>query len=356
MAAKTIRRIGILTSGGDAPGMNAAVRAATRTAISMGAEVIGIFEGYKGLIEGELKLFNERDVSNIISKGGTILYSARCDEFKTDEGMQKAVATCKKNKIDCIVAIGGDGTFRGAADLTRLGIRAVGIPATIDNDITATEYSIGFDTAMNTVVEWVDRLRDTCESHGRCNVVEVMGRNAGHIALECGIATGALAIAISEHPFDADDCIRRIINDRSRGKRNFIVMVSEGMGSDFSENLTKRIERDTFVETKFSRLAHVQRGGSPTLRDRYIASRMGTRAIELLYEGKKNLVICMQNNRMTEVDIQQAITIDRLYKNKITQEELDKLSEKTRKSMEEAAKKKREYIEYLYHVAETISF
>ena len=204
------RRIGVLTSGGDAPGMNAAVRAVTRTAIQCGVEVMGIYEGYKGLIYENMKLFSNRDVSNIINIGGTLLYSDRCLEFKTEEGMQKAIETCRKNQIDGIVAIGGDGTFRGATDLTARGIPTIGIPGTIDNDITSTDYSIGFDTAMNTVIEMVDRLRDTCESHARCNVVEVMGRNAGYIALETGIAVGASAIVTREIPFDEAKAIQKI--------------------------------------------------------------------------------------------------------------------------------------------------
>ena len=277
---KTFRRIGVLTSGGDAPGMNAAIRAVTRAALDRGVEVMGVYRGYSGLIDGDIKPLGLRDVSNIINHGGTILYSDRCPEFKTEEGMQKAIATCRSMQIDGIVAIGGDGTFRGATDLTARGIPCIGLPGTIDNDITSTDATIGFDTAMNTVVEMVDRLRDTCESHARCNVVEVMGRDAGDIAIQTGIATGATGVAIPEIPFDTDALIAKIKRDRIAGKRNFIVIVSEGVGPDFSQELAETIQKETGVETKFARLAHVVRGGTPTLRDRLMASRMGELAVK----------------------------------------------------------------------------
>ena len=226
---RNFRRIGVLTSGGDAPGMNAAIRAVTRYALAGGVEVFGVYEGYKGLMEGNMRLFNERDVSNIISRGGTTLYSARCDEFRTEEGLQKAIKTCRDNNIDGIVAIGGDGTFRGATDLSARGLPCIGIPGTIDNDITATEYTIGCDTAMNTTLEMVDRLRDTCESHARCNVIEVMGRNAGYIPLHAGLAVGASAILIPEIRFDEEEVIQKLLVSKEYGKRNFIILISEGL-------------------------------------------------------------------------------------------------------------------------------
>lgn len=317
------RRIGVLTSGGDAPGMNAAIRAVTRAAFDRGVEVMGIYRGYSGLIDGDIKPLGLRDVSNIINHGGTILYSDRCPEFKTEEGMQKAIATCRAFHIDGIVAIGGDGTFRGATDLTARGIPCIGLPGTIDNDIASTDATIGFDTAMNTVIEMVDRLRDTCESHARCNVVEVMGRDAGDIAIQTGIATGATGVAIPEIPFDTAALIQKIEVDREAGKRNFIVIVSEGMGPDFSQTLAEEIQKETGVGTRFARLAHVVRGGNPNLRDRLMASRMGEFAVDKLFEGKSNLVICEYKSEIVATDINYALILDRMYKNKLKPGDLD---------------------------------
>lgn len=313
---KQFKKIGILTSGGDAPGMNAAVRAVTRYALRKGIEVYGIYEGYKGLIEGQgsIKKFTAHDVANIVEKGGTILYSARCTDFKTEEGINRAVEVCHEFGIDGIVAIGGDGTFRGASDLCKKGISCIGIPGSIDNDITCTDNSIGFDTAMNTVVEAVDRLRDTCESHARCNVVEVMGRSAGYIALETSIAVGASAVVIKEDVnFSENEIIEKIKEGRKAGKRNFIVIVAEGV-ENYSEELAKKIQKETDVETKFARLAHIVRGGSPSLADRVLAARMGVAAVDMLLEGKENVFVCERNGKMTSVDIQEAIVIDKMYK------------------------------------------
>ncbi len=318
--AKEFKKIGILTSGGDAPGMNAAVRAVTRYALKKGIEVYGIYDGYRGLIKGagSIKKFTPRDVSNIINIGGTMLYSARCEKFKQDEYIDIAVNVCREFGIDGIVAIGGDGTFRGASDLCKRGIPCIGIPGTIDNDITCTDRSIGFDTAMNTVVEAVDRLRDTCESHSRCNVVEVMGRNAGYIALETSIAVGATAVVVKEDlNYSEDALIEKIKACKKAGKRNFIVIVAEGVDG-YSEGLTKRIEAETGIETKFARLAHIVRGGSPTLADRLLASRMGVAAVDMLLEGKQNVFVCQRNGNMTSVDIQEAITTDKMYKSTFT--------------------------------------
>lgn len=352
---KTFRKIGVLTSGGDAPGMNAAVRAVTRAALANGVEVVGVFEGYQGLIDGNLRPFGLRDVSNIINHGGTFLYSARCPEFKTEEGMQKAVETCRKQGIDGIIAIGGDGTFRGATDLTARGIPCIGIPATIDNDITATDNTIGFDTAMNTAITMIDCLRDTCESHARCNVIEVMGRDAGDIALQSAIATGATAAIVSEVPHDVDALIAKIKKSREIGKRNFIVVISEGMGSTFGEELTARIEAETGVESRFARFAHVIRGGIPTLRDRVLATRMGEFAVDELFNGRSNEVICEINNEICAVDINYALILDRMYKNKLKEGDLDRFSKEQITEMQKACAARLAGIEALSRTIDRLS-
>ncbi len=322
------RKIGVLTSGGDAPGMNSAVRAVTLSALARGVEVVGIYKGYTGLISGELKDLSARDVANIGALSGTVLYSDRCPEFKTEEGMAKAVATCRANSIDGIVAIGGDGTFRGATDLSIRGIPTIGIPGTIDNDITSTDYSIGFDTAMNTVLHAADCLRDTCESHARCEVIEVMGRDAGYIAVQCGLAAGAAAIAVKEAiPFDEDGCIAKLKELRAKGQRSFLIMVSEGMGGEFGENLTKRIEAEAGIESRFIRLAHMVRGGAPTLRDRLTASRMGDYAVDLILKGKSDLVVCERDGKLVETEIKYALMLDRMYKGKLKDGDLDSFTE-----------------------------
>ena len=361
---KQFRRIGVLTSGGDAPGMNAAIRAVTRAGLIKGVEIVGIYEGYKGLVYSNIKRFGNRDVSNILNLGGTVLYSDRCKEFMTEDGMQKAIDTCEKNEIDGIIAIGGDGTFRGASDLTKRGIPCIGIPGTIDNDITSTDYSIGFDTAMNTVIEMVDRLRDTCESHARCNVIEVMGRYSGYIALETGIALGASAIVLLETPFDEPAAIKKIIASKNQGKRNFIVIIAEGVDIEarekkitltYSEDLKKRIQAATDIETKFARLAHVVRGGSPTLRDRLLASRMGYKAVELLLAGKSNLVVCEQKGEIVSMDIGEALTLDAMYKNKLKLDELKKYSTAQVAKMKTFCDNKHAEFEKLYKIADEIS-
>ena len=356
------RRIGVLSSGGDAPGMNAAIRAVTRSAHQSGVEVVGIYEGYKGLIEGNVKLFGPRDVSNTINLGGTLLYSARCAEFKEEWGMQKAKETCEKYEIDGIVAIGGDGTFRGATDLSLRGIPCIGIPGTIDNDITATDYTIGYDTAMNTVVEMVDRLRDTCESHARCNVVEIMGRNAGYIALNTGIAVGATAICLTEVPTTMEEVIARIVAAKATGKRNFIVMVAESMGSEFGEILTKRIEAETHIETRFARLAHVVRGGSPSLRDRVMASQMGAKAVELLLAGESNKVVCYRHGEIVTSEITWALALDKLFKSEYAgykKADVEKLlapySEEEKAAMHKFCEVKLDKMKALYQTALDIS-
>lgn len=337
MATK-FRKIGVLTSGGDAPGMNAAVRAVTRAALARGVEVMGIYGGYRGMIDDDMIALTAREVSNKITLGGTFLYSDRCLEFKEEAGMQKAIATLKRHEIDGVVAIGGDGTFRGATDLSARGIPTIGIPGTIDNDITASDNTIGFDTAMQTVMENVDRLRDTCESHARCNVVEVMGRGAGDIALNTAIACGAVDVVIPEVKFDEDACIEKIIRLRRAGKRNFIVIVSEGV-EDCSERLAKKINTVTkelsekegkpslWVETKFCRLAHVVRGGTPSLSDRILATKMGVRAVDELLAGNSDLIICEKAGQIVTTGIFYSQVLDRMYKGTLKEGMLEKCTE-----------------------------
>ena len=307
----SIKKIGVLTSRGDAPGMNAAVRAVVRTALNKGVEVVGIVGGYTGLINGEIVDFNLRSVSEIIHRGGTVLYSSRCPEFKTEEGIMKAVETCKKHGIDGIVTIGGDGTFRGARDLSLHGVPCVGIPATIDNDIASTDYTIGFDTAMNTVMEMVDRLRDTAQSHARCSVVEVMGRGAGYLALRTGIAVGAVAILVPEIEYNIDEIVERMMKTKKTGKKHFIIVVAEGIGK--VKYIAKEIEDKTGIETRATVLGHVQRGGRPTVRDRVMASRMGYAAVELLVQGVGNRVISFTDNKIVDFDIYEALSMERKF-------------------------------------------
>ena len=349
------RKIGVLTSGGDAPGMNAAIRAVTLSAYAHGVEVVGIMKGYTGLISGELKELTPRDVANISGLSGTILYSDRCPEFKTEEGMAKAIKTCCDNHIDGIVAIGGDGTFRGATDLSIRGIPTIGLPGTIDNDITSSDYTIGFDTAMNTVVTCADNLRDTGESHARCMVMEVMGNGAGDIALNCGLAVGAVAIAIKELPFDEDAAIATIKAQRAKGQRSFIVMISESMGGEFGEALTKRIMAETGVDSRFVRLGHIVRGGAPSLRDRLTATRMGDYAVKLILKGMSNLVVVEQKSELVEVEIQYALMLDRMYKNKLKDGDLDKFTAEQVASAKKFCDDKRVEFDGLMDVAKMLA-
>lgn len=352
---KNFKRIGVLTSGGDAPGMNAAIRAVVRTALVQDVEVMGIFRGYSGLIEGDIRPLEMRDVSNIINKGGTMLYSDRCPEFQTPEGMAKAVETCHKFGIDGIVAIGGDGTFRGATELTAHGIPCIGIPGTIDNDIASTDNTIGYDTAMNTVIELVDKLRDTCESHARCNVVEVMGRGAGDIALSTGIASGATAVVIPEFAFNDDILIENIQNARRLGKRNFIIIVSEGVGSSYAPQLARKIEDKTGIETKFAKLAHVVRGGNPTLRDRVLASTMGAVAVEMLLKGRSDIVMCEKDGVIVATDINYALMLDKMYKCKLEDGDLDRFTTDEVMEMEKTVRERRATMARLYGISKTIN-
>lgn len=354
------RKIGVLTSGGDAPGMNAAIRAVARKAINEGIEVVGIQGGYSGLINGDIRPLDNRSVSNIITMGGTILYSSRCPEFKTPEGMAKAIKTCEDNQIDAIVALGGDGTFRGATDLTNHGIPSIGVPCTIDNDITATEYTIGFDTAMNTVVDMVGALRETCESHARCNIIEVMGRECGMIALYAGVAAGAVAIAIPEFPFDEDYAIGKFREAREHGKRGMIGVFAEGMslnsgGTKYSEEFVKKLEAATGIETRFARLGHIVRGGSPTLRDRLHATQMGAEAVSCLIEGKSNVVMAIKQGMVTDIDINYALVLDRMYKGNLKDGDLEKFSAEKVESMKKACANRRAKMEKLYRLSFELS-
>ncbi len=301
-----MKKIAVLTSGGDAPGMNAAIRAVVRTGLYKGLEVCGVYRGYNGLINGDMIQMNLRTVSDIIHRGGTMLYTARSEEFRTPEGQKKAADMCRQNGIDGVVVIGGDGSFRGAQALSRQGIPCIGIPGTIDNDIACCEYTIGYDTALNTCMEMIDKLRDTAQSHDRCSVVEVMGRHAGYLALNVGIAAGATTIVVPEVPFDFDrDIIGRIEATARTGKKHFIIIVAEGVGGVVE--MAKRIQDTTGIESRPTILGHVQRGGSPTVRDRVLASRMGYTAVELLTQGKSNRVVAIQSNAIVDFDIEEAL-------------------------------------------------
>ena len=302
-----MKTIGVLTSGGDAPGMNAAVRSIVRTAASMGMTVKGIKRGYNGLIENNVVDLDIRSVSDIIQRGGTVLYTARCPRFTTEEGMQEAIKNCKVNGIEGLIVIGGDGSFRGARDLSLRGIPCIGIPGTIDNDIPSTEYTIGFDTAMNTVVEMVDKLRDTACSHERCSVVEVMGHGAGDIALQCGLAVGATAIIVPEIGFTLQSVIDKILETQKNGRNHFIIVVSEGLCD--ATQLAKLLQEATGIETRATILGHIQRGGNPTLRDRVVASKMGYAAVELLSKGVGNRVIGLKDNKIVDYDIFEALNM-----------------------------------------------
>ena len=306
----SVKRIGVLTSGGDAPGMNACVRAVVRTALYHGVECYGIRRGYNGLISGDIVKLDEKNVSHIINRGGTILYTARSKEFMTEDGQKRAVSTCKFLGLDSIVAIGGDGTFRGARALSKWGINVVCIPATIDNDISCTNYSIGFDTAANTAIECIDKLRDTMQSHERCSVVEVMGRNAGFLAMYVGLAVGATAILVPEEPIDFDkDVIEKIRAARFNGFTHYMIVVAEGAGS--AADIAAKIKDALDLDPRVTVLGHIQRGGTPTGRDRVNATKMGFLAVELLLQGKSNRIVCTHDGSYTDVDIDEALAMNK---------------------------------------------
>ena len=306
--AKEVKTIGVLTSGGDAPGMNAAIRAVVRSGIAKGLKVKGIQKGYNGLLNEEIIDMTARDVSDTISRGGTVLYTARCAEFRTPEGQARGAEVCRKHGIDGIVVIGGDGSFAGAQKLAALGINTIGLPGTIDLDIACTEYTIGFDTAVNTAMEAIDKVRDTSTSHERCSIIEVRGRNAGYIALWSGIANGAEDILLPErYDYDEQKLINNIINNRKRGKKHHIIINAEGIGH--STSMARRIEAATGVETRATILGHMQRGGSPTCKDRVYASMMGALAVDLLCEGKTNRVVGYRNGEFCDFDIDEALAM-----------------------------------------------
>lgn len=308
--AKEVKTIGVLTSGGDAPGMNAAIRAVVRQAITKGLNVKGIKRGYAGLLQEEIIDMHAQDVSDIIQRGGTILQTARCMDFTTSEGQQKGAEICKKHGIDGVVVIGGDGSFKGAQKLAEHGINTIGLPGTIDLDIASTEYTIGFDTAVNTAMEAIDKVRDTSTSHERCSIIEVMGRGAGYIALWCGIANGAEDILLPEkYNYDEQMIVNHIIENRKRGKKHHIIINAEGIGH--STSMAKRIEAATGVETRATILGHMQRGGSPTCKDRVYASTMGAKAVDLLLEGKTNRVVGYHHGEFVDFDIDEALAMQK---------------------------------------------
>ncbi|MBP3754205.1 MAG: 6-phosphofructokinase [Lachnospiraceae bacterium] len=306
--AKEVKTIGVLTSGGDAPGMNAAIRSVVRVALARGLKVKGIRRGYQGLLNEDIFDMNSHDVSDIIQKGGTILGTARCLEFKTHEGQQLGADICRKHGIDGMVVIGGDGSYRGAQALSRLGINTIGLPGTIDLDIACTDYTIGFDTAVNTAMQAIDKVKDTSSSHERCSIIEVMGRNAGFIALWCGIANGAEDILLPEkYDFDEQKIINNIILSRKKGKSHHLIINAEGIGH--SASMARRIEAATGIETRATILGYMQRGGSPTAKDRYYASIMGARAVDILIAGKTNRVVGYRDGKFMDVDIEEGLAM-----------------------------------------------
>lgn len=305
-----VKRIGVLTSGGDAPGMNAAVRAVYRAAVNRGIDCLGIRRGWNGLISGDIIKLDQGACSHIIDRGGTVLFSARSEEFKTEEGQQKAVNTCKLYGLDGVVVIGGDGSFRGAMALAKHGISVVGIPGTIDNDISCTAYTIGFDTAANTAIDAIDKLRDTMQSHERCSVVEVMGRNAGHLAVYVGLATGATAVLVPEEPIDYEkNVIEKIRAARLNGFTHYMIVVAEGAASAF--DVAEKIKEATALEPRVTVLGHIQRGGSPSARDRVTATRMGYYAVEALAAGKTNRIVCIRDGNITDIDIAEGLAMQK---------------------------------------------
>lgn len=307
---RQIKTIGVLTSGGDAPGMNAATRAVVRTALARGKKVMGIRKGYRGLINGDIFEMDSRSVSDTIQRGGTMLYTARCKEFMTKEGQQRGADMCKVFGIDGLVVIGGDGSFRGAEKLAHLGINTIGVPGTIDLDIPCTDYTIGFDTAVNTAMEAIDKIRDTSTSHARCSIVEVMGRDAGYIALWCGIVNGAEYVFLPEREnISMDELVKKLKINRKRGKRHNLIIVSEGVGG--SVELAKAIEERTGIEARASILGHLQRGGSPTAVDRMHASMMGALAVDLLCKGESNRVVAYKNGQYVDFDIDEALAMEK---------------------------------------------
>lgn len=305
-----MKKIGVLTSGGDAPGMNAAIRAVVRTGAYYGIKVMGIKQGYVGLMTDNMEEMTARSVSETLQRGGTILQTARCLEFKTPEGREIAYANARKEGLDGIIVIGGDGSFRGAMELCKAGFPTIAMPGTIDNDISCSDYTVGYDTCLNTVMEAVDKIRDTSTSHNRCSLIEVMGRRAGYIALEAGIACGAEVILVPEKEWSFDeDVLRPVLESKARGKKHSIIIVAEGIGGVME--MAKVIEEKTGIETRATILGHVQRGGSPSVRDRVIASEMGAKCVELLLEGKENRIVRMKDNKVCDIDIAEGLAMQK---------------------------------------------
>ncbi|MBR6874040.1 MAG: 6-phosphofructokinase [Ruminococcus sp.] len=305
------RKIGILTSGGDAPGMNAVVRAVARAALAKGMQVCGIQRGYVGLLNGDVFEMTSRSVSGVIRYGGTFLYTARCPEFRTMEGVKKGYDKCKELGLDGLVVVGGDGSFRGAGDLSSLGIPCIGIPGTIDNDIQCTEYTIGYDTAMNTAMEMIDKICDTTQSHDRCSVIEVMGRRAGYIAVNVGIAVGAEAVITLEEPYDLNEIAQKMIKAKAGGKTHFLIVVAEGVGQ--TDVIARTIQEMTGMESRVTVLGHVQRGGSPTVRDRVLATEMGYHAVELLDQGIGNRIVGLKDGKVYDIDLQEGLAMKKPF-------------------------------------------
>lgn len=315
-----IKKIGILTSGGDAPGMNASIRSIVRTAIKNNIEVIGFMRGYEGLINGDYINLDAKSVSDIMQRGGTILLSARCKEMMTDEGKQKAVNVCKELNIDALIVIGGDGSLTGALHLSKLGVKVMGIPGTIDLDLACSEYTVGFDTAVNTAMEAINKVRDTSSSHERCCIIEVMGRNAGYIALWCGLVNGAEEVLIPERPnVTEDEIIELVKNNKNNGKVSNVIVLAEGFTAVEPHDLAKKIEKATNIETRATVLGHLQRGGSPTAVDRMHASIMGYRAVEQLLKGNINRIIILKNGKYDDVDLEEGLKATRVYDDSLYQ-------------------------------------
>ena len=312
-----VKTIGVLTSGGDAPGMNAALRAVVRAGLHYGKKMIGIFNGYKGLLDNDMRELTYRDVSGIINRGGTVLKTARCKEFLSPSGVQKAADNARAAGLDALVVLGGDGSFRGALDLSQHGFPVIGIPCTIDNDIGCSEYTIGFDTALNTACDAIDKIRDTCSSHDRCSVVEVMGRHAGYLAINVAVASGAEVCLIPEKRFDLNDIMDKIKETTEKGKTHFIVVVAEGVGG--TEFIAQNIEKQTGIECRPSNLGYIQRGGCPTVKDRVVASKMGLHAIDLLLQGITNRVVVYKDTNIVDLDINEALSMKKDFDNNLVE-------------------------------------
>lgn len=314
-----IKTIGVLTSGGDAPGMNAAIRAVVRAGLYYGMKVMGIRKGYDGLIHGDMEEMTARSVGDILQRGGTILQTARSPMFKTEEGLNKAMAMAKVFGIDALVVIGGDGSYKGARDISKLGMNVIGIPGTIDNDIGCTDYTIGYDTALNTVQDAIDKIRDTAYSHERCSVLEVMGRHAGYIAVNVSISGGAEAVILPEKPFDLEqDVLKPIIEGRNRGKKNYTVIVAEGVEGKAIE-IAREITEKTGIEARATILGHIQRGGSPTVQDRVMASMMGLKAVEVIKAGGRNRIISLKNSVVVDIDLDEALDMKKSLSEELIQ-------------------------------------